>query len=247
MLKIVWQKNINYCATPRAFFTAHVNFRNFYRFFSFQVYIWNYFSAQMEEEAKNIMQQAKELFLSRGFRNVTMDEIAQEMKISKKTIYKHFADKKALVTEVVNTHLCFTQNRVRCALDQELNAIEQMMELNKCLAEIKSMVPQNILFEVEKYFPEAYKLIDNHKENFVKKIIIENIGRGQKEGLYRTELNPEFIANMYLVCTNHIITSKHYAQPDYVSKVLPQFFLYHLHGIATERGLAIINESKSNL
>ena len=50
---------------------------------------------------KSIVVTSTELFLTLGFKSVTMDDIAEEMKISKKTIYTFFANKEALIQSVV--------------------------------------------------------------------------------------------------------------------------------------------------
>merc|ERR1711916_145807 len=128
----------------------------------------------MEKETQLILDAAHSLFLQRGFRSVTMDDIASHLKVSKKTIYKAVGDKNALVTSVVNSHIDETQGIICQQCANEKDAVSEMLSISQCISRVKKSVSQSIYFELEKYFPEAFKLIENHRDNFVKELIKKN-------------------------------------------------------------------------
>ena len=183
--------------------------------------------------------------MQRGFRSVTMDDIAQNLKISKKTIYKYFADKGSLVSACVIDHLTHMQSSISAGISNQENAIDEMMKISNCLTEFRKTVQPIIFFELEKYFPSSFKLIKDHRENFVKQIIIKNIERGKAEGIYRDNVDPNFMAALYMSATSFLIESGLFLSQDFTINPLDQFFEYHLRGISSIKGIELLNASKS--
>ncbi len=196
----------------------------------------------LSEERQHIIEAAHHLFLSRGFRSVTMDDLARELKISKKTLYKHFTDKDELVNKCVANHIAYMEALVHEQCTQQETAIDEMLLVAKCLADLRQEMHPSVFFELEKYHQKAYELINKHKEDFVKRLIIENIDRGKKEGIYRENLDAEFTAMFYLNAMQELMHSSINGRP--ALHYLTQFFEYHLRGIASEKGLQLLTPSK---
>lgn len=200
----------------------------------------------MEKETENILDGAHELFLKRGFRSVTMDDIARHLKVSKKTIYKWFSDKEDLVIKVVTRHLSQVQNMVCEVCGNQENAVNEMLSIGACISKTKQSVSQNIFYELEKYFPKAFKLIEDHREHFVKKLIVKNLKRGKEEGIYRDDLDADLIASLYLASTNYLLEHG-LLLGSLTDNPFKQLFTYHLHGCCTEKGIEILKQNKPNL
>jgi TetR/AcrR family transcriptional regulator, cholesterol catabolism regulator len=200
------------------------------------------------EPINRIKSEAFNQFKKFGFRSVTMDNIAQELGISKKTIYNYFADKDALVDAIMLDEL--TNNECQCVLDVEKssNAIHEMfMALNMMR---KTMANMNVgfLFELKKYHYNSYLKFEKFKNEFLFGVIKSNLIRGIEEEYYRNDINPDIITimrleNISMVFSNEFFNNSKY-DLIYIEEQLLEHFLY---GIATVKGLKLINKYKTKL
>lgn len=166
-----------------------------------------------------------------------MEDIAREMGMSKKTLYVHFKDKKDLIMKVVTGYLDYHKSQMEEIFYKKLNAIDELFEIylknNTELSEMKPMV----LFELRKYYPEAWKKYDNFKQSYIPSCVEENLNRGKKEGLYRKNLNSRIIAIAYTNLINLIFETDQFGEKDYDFKTLYlELFYYHIRGIASDKG-----------
>lgn len=186
---------------------------------------------------------AHTLFMQYGLKSVSMDDIANGMGISKKTIYQCYADKETLVAAVVlgitdeNEQVCNRDIAVsKNAVHEIFLAMEQMSKL------FKTMNP-SILFDLQKYYPNAFKVFYKHKNEFIFNKIKENLIRGIKEELYRPEINIETLSR-YRVESIILPFSPEFQSVTKMnlvelSKELSTHFLY---GITTPKGQKQINK-----
>lgn len=141
-----------------------------------------------------VIAKSQELFLNLGFRATTMDDIAAELGISKKTLYETFDNKSELIYEVIGSYL----NEARSAcLDIHESSVDAIDEVTRLLIfhsdRLKKIRPSSLM-DLQKYYPEAYNRFVDFTENFVKDNIRQNILRGQSEGYYRTDADAELLA-----------------------------------------------------
>ena len=99
---------------------------------------------------------ATELFLNLGFKSVTMDDIANEMGISKKTIYTHFNNKTALVTEVTSSLFCVISEGIDLICAAEKNSIEELYEIKRFVMEHLKNEKSSPQYQLQKYYPKIY-------------------------------------------------------------------------------------------
>lgn len=178
-----------------------------------------------------------ELFMRCGIKSLTMDDIARHLGVSKKTIYQFVSDKKDLVKQCVEAAINDEQCNLCNIQEQEGNAIDILLEINKRVSEKIQNLQPSVLYDMERYYPEAFKIMQNHKKQFVFNMIKQNMEKGVKEGLYRDNLIPEVIANSYIAMTNQLFNpdplnpSKHDFQTLH-----REIARYHIRGIASEKG-----------
>ncbi len=172
-----------------------------------------------------------------------MDDIARELGMSKKTLYVYFKDKKDLIMKVVTGYLSYHQAQKEKIFSKKLNAIEELFEIyNKNKDELSEMKPM-ILFELKKYYPEAWKKYDIFKRSYIPSRVEENLNRGKKEGLYRKNLNSRIIAIAYTNLLNLIFESDQFGEKEFDFKTLYlELFYYHMRGIASDKGNEYIDE-----
>lgn len=145
-----------------------------------------------------IKQKADELFRSYGIKAVTMDEIANRLGVSKKTIYQSFSDKDALVDEVVGDLLAF--NKQCCNQDRAkaLDAIHEVFLAMEMVQQMMENMNPVILYDIERNHPVTFKKFLEHKNKYLLEVIKENIERGKKEALYREDVDTEVISRIRL-------------------------------------------------
>lgn len=208
------------------------NFRNFFCFKSFHAL---HLPPIMKTQ---IVNKAADMFLSHGFKSVTMDEIAEEMGISKKTIYEHFSSK----SDLVNAAVIYLYEIISSGIDeiraQKKDPIEEMYEVKKfvmCRLKGEKASP---IFQLQKYYPEIFSKIRSLQYEKMQECIMENLQRGIKKGVYRKNLHENFIARIYFLGMNGIKDESIFPRSEFSQKKIHEEFLsYHLRGIVTRKGL----------
>lgn len=190
-----------------------------------------------------IQQKARELFLRYGFRSVTMDEIAGQLGVSKKTIYQFFEDKDSLVEAVMQQEMSCAQTEYCRQKKESANAIEELfLDMDTMEAVIQSMAPQ-ILFDLEKFYPKTYEKFRKHKNTFMLDLISKNLERGIKEGLYREDLNIDIIAKFRLESAFIVFNQDIFPYGKYnVLHLSNEIYYLFMHGICTTKGKKLIDK-----
>ena len=184
-----------------------------------------------------------ELFMRYGIKSLTMDEVARQLGMSKKTIYQHVSDKKDLVKQCVQLAISDEQCILCDVKDQNGNAIDILLDINKRVSEKIQNVQPSVMYDIERYYPEAFKIMQNHKKEFVFNMIRENMELGIKEGLYRENLIPEIIASSYIAMTNQLFNPDPINPPEHNFQILhKEIARYHIRGIASEAGRKYLKE-----
>jgi len=151
----------------------------------------------MEEQLSlgdRIKQAAHELFMQYGLKSVSMDDIAAKLGISKKTVYRFYEDKDALVDDVIATMIC--HNQECCDTDKSVsqNAVHEIFLAMDFMMEIFRSMNPSLVFDMQKYYPRAFQKFSKHKNDYLYGVIKSNIARGITEGLYREDLQTDVIA-----------------------------------------------------
>lgn len=173
-----------------------------------------------------------------GVKSVTMDDVAKNLRMSKKTLYQYVSDKKDLVKKVMEFGKNMDETAVTMICSGDGNAIDQNYEISKfVLSKVKNIHP-SVFFDLEKYYPEAWEVMEGHKEDFIYGCILDNIKLGMKEGLYREDLHPELTALTYVHAIDMIfhMFAEHPEVKMSFEDMYLQSFRYHIRGIASEKG-----------
>ncbi|HEX7357675.1 MAG TPA: TetR/AcrR family transcriptional regulator [Ignavibacteriaceae bacterium] len=195
------------------------------------------------DDQNKIIEQTEDKFFRDGFYKTTMDEIAAELRMSKKTIYKFFPSKDDLVMAIANNFMKGMKSKIVPALSSEKNAIEKLEELIKILAKGSEKITIQRMEEIRRYYPNLWDEIDKFRTQMMFGNITKVIDQGKKEGLFidyptnivmnvlvasvRNIVNPEFILNNNF----SIIEAARYA------------FKIIIGGIVTEKGKKIFNKT----
>lgn len=197
------------------------------------------------EQQERIVIKAHELFMRYGIRSVSMDEVANHLGMSKKTIYQFFADKDALVEGVIDMEI--KRNQKECSLQSSLceNPVHEVFLAVDMVMDILSKVNPNVLFDLEKYHPQAFKKHNEFKHKFLYNVIRSNIEKGIEEGLYREDVNADILARFRLASTFLIFNQELFPMGKHnPTSILTEITDNFLYGLVTPKGMKLIQKYK---
>ena len=192
---------------------------------------------------ETILKKAGETFLKLGFKSVTMDDIANELGISKKTIYKYFKNKVELVDEAVTYMHETMYNEVLTVYNLGYNAIKENFEVNKIFKGFLQNSDDSPIYQLQKYYPETYKRIMSQEFCMFKDYLYSNIEKGIKEGLFRSDIIIDQVTKLYFSLIMSVHDSNLYTyNKNSISKLELNVLEYHTRAIASEKGLKILEQ-----
>ncbi|NJB36551.1 MULTISPECIES: TetR/AcrR family transcriptional regulator [Flavobacteriaceae] len=192
---------------------------------------------------EKILNRATDLFLTLGFKSVTMDDLAQEMGISKKTIYSHFKNKTMLVEEVTSKMFQEITEGIDYIVSLKKNPIQELYEIKQLLLLRLKNEKSSPIYQLQKYYPKLFENIKRKQFEITQGCIKENIETGIKEGIYRKNLNPDFISRIYFVGVSNLKDESYFPSTHFtMANLMDDYLEYHLRGIVTPEGRKILNE-----
>lgn len=196
---------------------------------------------------EKILDKAAEMFLNIGVKSVTMDEIASELGMSKKTVYAHFSTKTKLIE--ATTHHVFDEisNGINKIRNKQDNPIEEHFVIkNFALRHLKDekSSPQ---YQLQKYYPRIYAVIRDKQQKLLEDFLRENMERGIREGYYREEIPVPFICRIYFVEILGLKDRDLFPESEFsISGIIDKHLEYHLRAIVTEKGLITLKNLLKN-
>jgi AcrR family transcriptional regulator len=197
------------------------------------------------EPKERILKKADELFKRYGIRSVSMDDIAAQVGMSKKTLYQYYADKEELVSAVFTTIM--EHNKASCGSCMHVaeNALHEVfLQFDEVRTMLSEMNP-SVLYDMEKYHSATFAKFKAYQNEFLYGMFRSNFERGVKEGIYRDDFDIEiatrFRINTMMSAFNIDLYPASRTNLLYVQQQLLDLFLY---GITTTKGIRLIQKYK---
>lgn len=192
---------------------------------------------------EKIIHKAAELFLTLGFKSVTMDDIAQEMGISKKTIYVHFANKTKLVEAVTFELFETICDGIDTICDASKNPIEELYDIKMFVMNHLKSEKSSPQFQLKKYYPQIYDVLKLKQFEKMHDSVKESLQKGVDTELFRSNINVDFISRMYFNGMTGIKDVSIFPMEIYTMDYLMESYLeYHLRAIVTDKGFKVLNK-----
>lgn len=194
-----------------------------------------------------IIEKATEMYLTLGFKSVTMDDIASEMGISKKTIYHHFENKNDLV-KAVTLSLFET---ISCGIDEimtlDKNPIEELFIIKDFVMKNLKNESTSPIYQLQKYYPQIHKTLMSRQFEKMGDCVIDNLRKGIEQGLFRNDINLELIGRFYFAGMTSIKDAELFNPIQFSTKEVQETYLeYHLRGITTIKGVVVLEHLLKN-
>lgn len=189
-----------------------------------------------------ILRHAMTLFMQKGIKSVSMDDIAADLAMSKKTLYKWLANKDELVHAVMQQHLLETQHDCEQLQGHATSAIDELFRMMDWMRQQFGEVHPSIFYDMQKFHPATWQLWVSHKHEYILAQITDNLRRGIAEELYRPELDVEVLARLRLAQIELAFNADVFPPRQFDVRRLQEVILEHfMLGVATLKGHKLIN------
>lgn len=197
------------------------------------------------EPQEKILKTSLELFFKYGIKHVTMDEIARELGMSKKTIYQFYKEKDDLVTQLCGIEL----NHQECQFEEMNKAANDPIHEIMMISDKMRLMMQNInpmfFLDLQKFHPNAYQRFVAFKENSAHKLILSNIKKGIEAGVYRADLDTEFVSRLRLAQIDMLMFGNYFSFENISFATTHALVLdIFIYGICTIKGHKLFNNYK---
>lgn len=201
----------------------------------------------MEKTEDYILSEAQKLFMKFGIKSVTMDDIAKQLSMSKKTIYTFYKDKDDLVYRLIAKMLQNDECKMNERTKNASNAIEEVFLCMDFLKEMLSGINPTVFYDLQKYHSNAHQLMVNFHHTYVYNSIKNGLERGIIENIFRNDINSEILATLRVSQINWSFECDLVRNAKYsLYNVILETTIHFLFGVSTLSGHVLINKYKTH-
>ena len=193
-------------------------------------------------EKDRIFLHIKALFLREGFNKISMDEIASELKISKKTIYKYFPSKEFIVNAIVEGLMKSIQGKLEEIINSESDSLEKMINLYQLIGQLLMEIGDKWINDLRIHKPLLWEKVDEFRTKRFASSFSSIIEKGKSEKLikdYPCELLVMLLtSSLRGIINNEFLLKSRFSYHDAIETSLEVLF----NGILTNKGQKIFNK-----
>jgi transcriptional regulator with XRE-family HTH domain len=202
----------------------------------------------VNDDLKNILSKVRDLYMKYGIKSITMDDVAREMGISKKTLYQYVNDKEELVEKFIENEKELRQKEICDCFKVGYNPVEELIEISLYMNKLMQEQNPATEYDLKKYYPSQYQKLVKARREGIYNYILANLKKGKLEGLYCEDLKEEIIAKLYLSISESIHLNDLYSVEEFTSiRIYIELLKYHVRGIATEKGIIALEKKLKEL
>lgn len=186
-----------------------------------------------------IIQHATNTFLGNGYKTVTMDEVASDLGVSKKTLYEIFGNKESLIRASLEYQFQDLRDIFKETIELELDAIDEIQFImHKIRSKFSTAQHKNAVYQLQKYYAKIYKKVYVEQLVFVQNAIKSNIEKGQAKALYRKNVNAMDFADLLIRVQNYLKNNENNLKnSERMERMARMNFDLMMRGILTPAGL----------
>lgn len=199
------------------------------------------------EEIEKILSLGEKKFFREGFYKTTMDDVATELRMSKKTIYKYFPSKHDLVDAIANRFTERMKGKIVPLLESDKNAVEKIIELISLMSKTATKMGDKIFAELKNHLPTVWQRVDKFRTEMMYANLSKVIDQGKSEGLIEDYPTP-LIMNILVNAVRSTINPEFILNNNFSMKVAAQTtFKIIMNGILTEKGKKQFSKSMKEI
>jgi AcrR family transcriptional regulator len=186
----------------------------------------------------------EKLFMRYGIKSITMDDVAKELSMSKKTLYQYVADKEDLVKKTLLLHVESMDSLCKNVFKSEENAILQILRIANMMIGLHKEMNPSLLFDLKKYHPETYTTFTEHREKTIQTQLTENLNLGILQGMYKKDIDINLCTGFYMALIEQCISSEIGIISNIPFSEKYSFLVkYHLNAICSHEGIDFMNKN----
>ena len=181
------------------------------------------------EERERIMEKARERFLHYGFAKVTLDEIASDLGMSKKTLYKHFASKEDLLREAIRSITRSLSERIENVVSSEMSFEAKARKILTDIGTTLGTFSRHLQADIQRYVPDLWDEIEEFRRQQILDKLDRMFRQGIRENIFRRDLNPEiftlvFIGAVQAIINPTVLSNRSFSATEAFSAILGILF-----------------------
>lgn len=190
-----------------------------------------------------LFQKSAELFKKHGVKNLTMDDVAKELGMSKKTIYRFVQDKADLVRKAMEIYLAGDKEQLEAIVRKSENAVEGMIQMIAYFFNQVTEFDTSALVDIQKYYQDSWEMYNDYRYKYVLSLIADNLRNGIKQGFYRNDFDADIISKIYISAVDVLIDQRLFPSKKYAFiDIYKEFLKYHLRGVVSPKGLEYLEQ-----
>jgi AcrR family transcriptional regulator len=199
------------------------------------------------EKEERIIKGALDLFLQAGVKSINMDDVSTHLGISKKTLYKIVSNKADLVKQAFTLHQSSFISMIEAIKAKNTNPIDEIFEIDQQLCVMLKNRPPHLISNIRKYYPEVWYILDAIRKENIFECVYLNIQQGIEQGYYRKAINGNILAKLMINTVEAIVDDELFPLTEYNFKnILQENRIYHIRGIATQKGINYLENKLQN-
>ena len=200
----------------------------------------------MENTEAYILAEAEKLFMKFGIKSVTMDDIAKQLSMSKKTIYTYYKDKNELVSKLIAKMLQEDECKMSECTKAAENAIDEVFLCMDFLKDMLTKINPTVFYDLQKYHNDAHQLMINFHHTYVYNTIKNGLEKGIDQQIFRSDINTEILSRLRVSQINWAFECDLVRNGKYsLYEVIIETTFHFLFGISTLSGHVLINNYKN--
>lgn len=190
-----------------------------------------------------ILEGSEHLFQRYGIKSITMDDVARELGMSKKTLYQYVTDKNDLVEKTLEFHLQRSRHACEMMIEELDNPIDSMLGIGSLFSQHMRDSSPALIYDLRKYHQAAWQKLDEYRENCIIRQIAKNIEKGIAEGYYRSDINIEIVSRLYVAMVDAVLERRNFNRdiPRF-EDLATEMYKFYLHGLVTPKGLEYLKQ-----
>ena len=194
---------------------------------------------EQEERRRMVVKSAMLLFRAQGIKDVTMDDIAHSLKMSKRTLYELFDDKESLLLYCMKTEGLLQRDRLRERVENATNVLEPVLyDFVFRMEELRNVAPS--FFSDLNRYPKLIAYMTEVRQQ-QREMAVGHLSKGVAQGLFREDVNFEIVYNIICSQFDSIISSEEFKKYT-PSEIFNNLVLNYFRGCATPKGVEIMDD-----
>lgn len=162
-------------------------------------------SPYTDPAAQRIVSAARQHFFAHGFRSVTMDDLAEELGMSKKTLYASFAGKTDLLKAVLLDKFQNIESDLERLVSSSSNVLDALHQLLACVQRHAGEIQAPFVRDIRREAPEMFQLVQSRRRNLIQRYFGKILDDGRRTGIFRRDISTRLMIEILLGATEAIM------------------------------------------